>query len=215
MIWNKQSLILCNKQSLLLRNNEVWSHLLATFIYFFIVSVLRLVTGGGALGGFGLLGILELWLGAAIGVFLLDIDHLFYWWYLHPEKEDSKEAKNIWNKSGLKLKKKLKRLYELGQKWHNTHNRLMFHSAVAQVVLLLLSFYILTSGGSIFGSALIMSINLHLLKDVWTDFVERKEYLKDYLFWQVSQTRIVSYLKEYLILVTVVFFILSLFFIKG
>lgn len=200
-----------DKILLMIWKNEVVSHLLATFIYFFIVSVLRIVTGGGALGGFGLLGILELWLGAAIGVFLLDIDNVLYWFITHPEKEDSKEAKNIWNQNSLKFKEKLKKLYDLGQKWHNTHNRLMFHSAVAQVVLLLLSFYILTSGGSIFGSALIMSINLHLLKDVWTDFFERKEYLKDYLFWQVREPKIKEHIGEYLIIVSLIFLILTRF----
>lgn len=152
-----------------------------------------------------------LWFGAVLGMFLLDIDHLLYWWYFHPEKEDSKEAKSIWNQSGLKFKEKLKKLYNLGQKFHNTHNRLMFHSAIFQVVLLLLSFYILTSGGNIFASGLIMSINLHLLKDEWTDFFERRDYLKDWLFWQVRLGSPLKTLKPYLIIVTLAFLLLTLF----
>lgn len=196
-------------------NNEVISHLLVTFIYFFIVSVLRLVTGGVALGWLGMLGILELWLGAAIGVFLLDIDHLFYWWYLHPEKEDSMQAKGIWNQNNLKLKEKAKKLFELLQKYHVTHNRLMFHSVISQIVLLLLAFYLLTSGGSLFGSGIIMSINLHLLKDEWVDFLKNKEHFKDWLFWQIRETNLMVYAKEYLAVASVIFLLLSVLLIRG
>lgn len=196
-------------------NNEVWSHLLVTFVYFFIVSVLRLVTGGVVLGWLGVLGILEMWGGALVGVFLLDIDHLFYWWYLHPEKEDSTQAKGIWNQKNLKLKEKARKLFELLQKYHQTHNRLMFHSAISQIVLLLLAFYLLTSGGNIFGSALIMSVNLHLLKDEWVDFLKNKDHLKDWLFWQVRETGLMVYVREYLAVVSAIFLLLTILLVRG
>lgn len=154
--------------------NEITSHLLVTFIYFLIVSVLRFKFDAN---------LILLWTGALVGTFLLDIDHLLWWFYLHPEKEDSVEVNEIWKTKGFKGAKEIFRCLE---RYHFTHNRLVFHSAVFQVVLLLLAFYFLTSSGDLFASALIMAVNLHLLKDEWWDFFKRRENLADWLFWQIK-----------------------------
>ena len=185
-------------------NSEIVTHLLATFIYFLLIIVLRLV--GGGLSELGLWGILGMFGGAVLGTFFLDIDHLIYWFITHPEKEDSKEAGEAVR--GLKIgniREKAKGLFILLKKVHRTHTRLIFHSVIGQIILLVLAFYLLTSGGSILGSAFIMSINLHLLKDEWQDYFKDKKHLIDWLFWQVRAEIPEKQLTVYLVIVSLVF----------
>ena len=180
---------------------EVFSHLLVTFIYFLFVSVLRWQLDWGLIG---------LWLGAFLGTFFLDIDHLVYWFVTKPFQPDSIQAKEIWKTKGFKGLKELKNLLELS---HATHTRLVFHSVVGQAVLLILAIYLLTSGGSVFGAAFILSLNLHLLKDEWTDFLaNKKEHLGDWLFWQIRGVNPAKNLSVYLLIVSFLFFGLTLFF---
>ncbi|RJR23419.1 hypothetical protein C4578_04260 [Candidatus Microgenomates bacterium] len=176
--------------------NEVVSHLLFTFVYFIFVSLFK---------GFDL-NIIWLWLGALLGTFLLDLDHLVYWFLTHPEKEDSIQARQFYKAKNYKA------LYGLLQGWHHTHTRLVFHTATFQVILFVLAFYIISAGGSIFGSALIMSVNLHLLKDEWFDYFKKgKAGLIDWLFWQVRGVPKERYLDIYLLGATTLFLVLTIF----
>lgn len=192
--------------------NEVFAHLLVTFVYFLLVSVSRWKFD---------FGLIWLWLGAFVGTFLLDFDHLIYWFITHPEEEDSIEAEKIVSdkmraaKGFSRIKEIIKDSYELLQRVHSSHARLVFHSVVGQAILFVLAIYVITSGGSIFGSALVMAANLHLLKDEWTDFRRNKDHLADWLFWQIREPKLKEYLKEYLVGVTLVFLILTGLLIKG
>lgn len=179
--------------------SEVASHLLLTFVYFLAVSVFRWQFNSD---------LVWIWAGAFLGAFLLDLDHLIYWFYAHPEAEDSKYAK-VLAKTG-----NYKGLYALLVRYHQTHNRLIFHSAIFQVILLVVSFYVLTAGGSTLGSALVLSLNLHLLKDEWSDFLSgRKGELTDWLFWQIKDKSMAGYLNIYLAAMTVAFLFLTAFII--
>lgn len=190
--------------------NEIASHLIVTFVYFFLVLVLRL----GELGRLGVLGVLGMWGGALFGTFFLDIDHLFFWFVTRTETQDAIEARGIIQRTrgirGIRRTREItKELYKLLKKVHFTHTRLVFHSVVGQVVLLILAFYLLTSGGSVFGSAFILSVNLHLLKDQWVDYQKNKGHLADWLFWQIRGGSEKT-LKVYLSVVSLVFLCLSL-----
>jgi hypothetical protein len=176
--------------------NELVSHLLVTLIFFFIASLFK---------GFNL-NLLWLWLGAFLGTFLLDLDHLVYWFLTHPEKEDSIQAMSLYRT------KNYKGLYVLLQAWHQTHTRLVFHTATFQAILFVLAFYIISAGGSVFGSALIISINLHLLKDEWFDYFRKgKTGLAEWLFWQIKGLPVENYLNLYLFGVSALFLILTIF----
>jgi len=189
------------------KSKEVWSHLAVGAVWFLLVAFLRGKVDWGLLG---------LGLGAFLGIFLLDIDHLFYWFLTNPEKEDSQEAKRIWetkDKGFLGFKQALKKLWELLSANHKTHMRLVFHSLLGQIVLLILAVFVLTSSGSLFGSALILSLNLHLLKDEWEDFFKSKEHLADWLFWQVREPKLEEHLGVYLGGVSFIFLLLTGFLI--
>lgn len=181
-----------------MKKSEIITHLVITFFYFLVLSVLRLKIDTG---------LVFLWLGGLLGTFLLDIDHLLYWFIIHPEKEDSAEAKALWQQKGVGG---YRQIYGLIQKTHSSHDRLIFHSAVFQAILLVLAFYVVSSGGSFFGSGLIMSINLHLLKDEWQDYAKRGEgVVSNWLFWQIKGIPVQKYLKLYLIIISLIFLSLS------
>jgi len=192
--------------------SEVFAHLLVTFVYFLLVAIARWRFD---------LSLIWLWLGAFLGTFLLDIDHLLYWFVTHQEEEDSKEAERIVSdkmratKGFGRIKEIIKDFYALLQRVHSSHSRLIFHSVVGQTILFVLAIYIVTSGGSVLGSALIMAANLHLLRDEWADFGRNKDHLADWLFWQIREPKLREYLKEYLVGVTLVFLILTGLLIKG
>lgn len=176
--------------------NEIVSHLLITFIYFSFASLFK---------GFDI-NLVWLWLGAFLGTFLLDLDHLVYWFLTHPEKEDSIQALSLYKV------KDYKGLYDLLHNWHHTHTRLVFHTATFQAILFVLAFYIISAGGSVFGSALIMSVNLHLLKDEWYDYFKKgKTSLSVWLFWQINGISKENYLNLYLFGATAIFLILTVF----
>jgi len=189
--------------------SEVVSHFLVTFGYFVLVLILRL--GVGRLGELGWLGMLGILGGGLLGTFFLDFDHLVYWLATHPEAEDSKEARETIRgfRGAGDVRETTKKLYDLLKKVHFTHTRLVFHSVIGQVILLILAFYLLSSGGSIFGSAFILSVNLHLLKDEWTDYQKDRVHLADWLFWQVRGVTTEKQLTIYLIVVTTLFLFLT------
>lgn len=172
---------------------EVFSHLLVAFIYFAIVTILNFRLG---------FGLVFLWLGALVGTFLLDIDHVLRgldsenktWW--------AEKFRFLWNK------RKYKEAIFYSAETHLEHRNLTFHSALFQPLLLILAFFVLTSTGSLFGSGLVMSMNLHLLKDEWQCFLEEGEL--SFLFWQIKRKVDKSTQRLYLIVVTFFFSLLSL-----
>lgn len=174
---------------------EITGHLLVSLIWLIVISLFRWYLK---------FDLILLWLGALFGTFLLDIDHSIYWFYTHPEEQDSQMAKMLWQK------KDPKGLILLLERYHNTHTRLIFHSALFQVIFLVFTFYIFTSSGSLFTSGLVAGINLHLLKDEWQDYFKKPAHLKDWLFWQVKKEMSFEEQKIFLILMLLVFLGLNL-----
>lgn len=198
--------------------NELASHLFIFLAYFIVLSLLRFKLD---------INLIWLWVGGLIGTYLLDVDHLIYWFVSHPEEEDSKQAVGIIKsfgggvggeggretgreKSFSLLKKTVVDLYQLGQESHYTDNHLIFHTITFQVILLILTVYVLSSSGSYFGAGMVLAMNLHLLKDCWQDYLVRgKEVMAEWFLWQVRGWGVERYLKEYLVLVSLVFGLIS------
>lgn len=174
---------------------EIIGHFLATLVWLIFVTLLKDLSRN----------LIYLWLGAFAGTFILDIDHLIYWFWFRPEKQDSLLAKMLWRKRDFSG------LLALLARYHDTHTRLIFHTALFQVILLIVSLYIFTSGGSYFGSGLVAALNIHLLKDVAEEYL-RKRYghLNNWLFWQIGKKISAEAQKIYLLSVTFVFILLSL-----
>lgn len=187
---------------------EVGSHLLVSGVYLLAVSLLS--------GRFDW-GLVDLWLGGILGTFVLDFDHFWYWFVSHPEAEDSQRAKEIWEnkEKGIRgVTRAMRSFYLLLQETHFTHTRLVFHSVLGQVVLLVLAIFVVTSGGSLLGTSLVLTAFLHLLKDEWADFKKDPRHLEDWLFWQIKEPGIGRFLSGYLVLMSLAFVVLTAVFLK-
>jgi hypothetical protein len=110
-------------------------------------------------------------------------------------------------------KRDFKGLILLLERYHDTHTRLIFHSALFQVIFLIFTLYIFTSSGSLFGSGLVAGINLHLLKDEWQDYSENPAHLNDWLFWRIKRKVSFGEQKIFLILMLLGFLGLNSFLI--
>jgi len=150
---------------------EINNHLLASLLIFVLVEVVWLL-----FGSFSVLKAIALILGLLLGTFLLDLDHLVYWFFLKPDLAESKQAKEYWQKRDFKSILSL-----LGEN-HKTHTSLVFHHFLFQGLLLVLTFFVLTSSNSVFGKGLVLAVNAHLLVDIYTDLKKDSNHLKTWLF---------------------------------
>jgi len=123
-------------------------------------------------------------LGALAGTFLLDLDYFFFR-YVHQEKV---------NFAGLRG--------EISERQPG----LIFHTATFQIILLVVTFYVLTSSESNFGAGLVLAMNLHLLKDeLWDYWQKGEETLAKWLLWQIKDSFLQQHLKFYLIVISILF----------
>ncbi len=108
---------------------------------------------------------LPFWIGGLFGLFLPDLDHLIYI-YTRPQELTSKrvgmhtDKKEIWKAVAL--------LYDTRSERKN----LIFHTVFFQVLFVILTFWIMSSSGSMFGRGLVFSFAIHLLVDQIIDIIE-------------------------------------------
>ncbi len=141
-----------------------------------------------------------LWLGALIGIFLLDIDHLLYLLVINPHELTSQRVKRFFQQ------RKIKEALILIGDTVEERDRMPLHNAFFQVVLYVLCFFVLTSSANLFGAGLVMGMAFHLLKDeTFHLFFGREEKLKKWLFWQLNSEVSLQGQKVYLAVMTLIF----------
>jgi len=97
---------------------------------------------------------------------------------------------------------------------HLEHQELTFHNAVFIPIWIIFSFFILTSSGSLFTSSLVMTMYLHILKDIWDAVRITKNYQLDFLFWQIKIPLEETFKKYFVWSISLLFLLLTLFFLK-
>ncbi len=118
-----------------------------------------------------------LWLGGIIGVILPDIDHLIYIFFIKPQELTSQRVNFLIDKH--EVKRMLILLYEtIGER-----KGLIFHSFFFQIIFIILTFWVVTSSGSLFGKGLVLSFSLHLLIDQMNGLTEMENF--DKISWLV------------------------------
>ncbi|HET7099418.1 MAG TPA: hypothetical protein VFI61_04265 [Patescibacteria group bacterium] len=110
------------------------------------------------------------WLGGLVGVFLPDVDHILYVLFLKPVELTSQRV------NYLLQKKDFKRSIELLYETRGERRGLIFHTVYFQLIFLILTFWMLSSSGSLFGKGLVLSFSLHLLIDQIVDLMELKSF---------------------------------------
>ncbi len=184
---------MCYHENMKELRREIVSHLLVSLVYFFLVSLFNLNLGWR---------LLWFWLGALLGTFILDIDHLLLGLNPETKAEWAEKFRQLWQE------KKYKAAVLVVAETHLEHRQLIFHSALAQPLLLLLAFFILSSTASFFGIGLVMSMNLHLLKDLWSCYFTDQQL--EWFFWQVRAGLSAKAQRAYLFSVTGFFLLLTL-----
>lgn len=183
--------------------SELFRHFVPTLSIFLLFALAKLTNGSPPYH------ILLTFLGLALGSFLLDIDHLVYWFVVKPELAESQEAKRLVvgkNWRGI--------LGHLGQ-YHKTHTNLIFHHFHFHLLLLGVALFVFLSTNSLFTKAFVVSLNLHLLTDISTDYLTNPQHLRTWLFARSPFVNIkLSHLRYYLIfsIITILYLVFRLFY---
>ena len=73
-------------------------------------------------------------------------------------------------------KREVKRIITLLYETRSERRGLIFHTAFFQIIFLVLTFWIMTSSGSIFGKGIVLAFSLHILIDQIVDLTEMKTF---------------------------------------
>lgn len=115
------------------------------------------------------------WLGVLFGYYLPFIDHLFYAYILRPDSEVSKNIRNMISIRNLISIKRIRGLITYVNETREQREKLIIHTAYFQVVFMILTFYVLSSSGSMFGRGLVYGFSLKLLLGQVLQYLEKKE----------------------------------------
>lgn len=178
---------------------EIRNYLLVLFAWLTIITFLRWQWQWN---------LIWFWLGAFIGIFLIDIDHFIYFFFTNPHELTSQRAQRLWQQ------KRFKELIVLTSDTSGERIKLAFHNVLFQLILLVLCFFVLTSTGSLFGAGLVMAMALHLLKDEFHEWwTGREERLRQWLFWPIKMDVSLQNQKFFLIFMLLLFVALNFFLI--
>ena len=99
------------------------------------------------------------WLGGILGLFLPDLDHLVYIFFLGPQELTSQRVVYLIRNRNFRGAVSL--LFDTRAE----RGDLVLHSNFAFVVILIFTFWMLTSSGSLPGVGLVLGMTVHLLVD--------------------------------------------------
>jgi len=176
---------------------ELFKRLLIALIWLVIIALL------GWDWHWSLIG---LFLGGFLGVFLIEIDHFLYVLLSNPHELTGQRVKRLLEQ------KSFKQVISLVFNTYEERKRLAFHNALFQIILYGLCLFTITSTGNLFGSGLLMTMSLMILKDEITDWLKDKEQsLNQWLFWPIKQE--ISLQQQRLFIAVMVLFFLLLSFL--
>ncbi|RLC35703.1 hypothetical protein DRH14_00185 [Candidatus Shapirobacteria bacterium] len=137
----------------------------------------------------------HLFLGLSLGTFFIDIDHFLYWFLLQPQLEESRLAKL------LIKQKQYKKLFQLLEATHDSHQSLIFHHLTTQITLVLLATFVLSSTNSPFAIAFLIATSIHLSIDqihiLFRPNQSNKQQLQQWLFARLPIQLPTKYLPHY------------------
>jgi len=139
------------------------------------------------------------WLGVITGFYLPFVDNLFYAYVVRPEANISKNIRS------LVSIRKIKQLVRYTNEVDGQQERSIIYSAYFQAVFLLLTYYILTSSGSLFGRGLVYGFSLRLLLEQVLQYMNTKELNKWFsemsIVMDAHKTRVFLYANGLVLLV--------------
>jgi hypothetical protein len=106
------------------------------------------------------------WLGGIFGTVLPDIDHIIYFYLVKPVELTSQRF------NFLLEKRQIGKMFSLLYGTSSERKELIFHTIFFQMIFFVLTFWMLSSSGSLFGKGMVLAFGLHLLIDQATDLSE-------------------------------------------
>lgn len=106
------------------------------------------------------------WLGGIVGTILPDVDHIIYFYLVKPVELTSQRF------NFLLERREIGRMFSLLYETRTERNGLIFHTILFQLIFFVLTFWMLSSSGSIFGKGMVLAFSLHLLIDQVIDLTE-------------------------------------------
>lgn len=145
------------------------------FYIFSIVILLGLTT---VLKGWINLFVIPLWIGGLIGIFLPEVDHFIYAYFLRPHEYDAQRMQRMVNQG------QVMQSVQMGSETRAAHSSLVFHTVYFQLIFLLFSVFVVTSTGSLLGRGLVLGFLLNLVIDQYFD-LQRTQSLENW-FQQIK-----------------------------
>jgi hypothetical protein len=136
---------------------EIALHFLVAFVIFAFISIVR---------NYLSLNYWPFWIGAIIGTILPDIDHIIYVYYLNPQDLTSQRV------NYMVTKRELWSSWELLANTRSQRTQLILHTALFQVIFMVLTFLVISSSGNLLGRAIVIAFSLHLLTDEVMDLMQ-------------------------------------------
>jgi len=137
---------------------------------------------------------LELFLGFIVGNTIIETDHFIHWYYLDPNNQESKIARQ------LIKNKQIKSLLKLMAETAQFHTSLIFHHVIFQLVFLVITFFVFTSTSSIIGKSTVFFLNINLLIKQLFQLFQNPSYLQKWLFARLDKQLPKSKLAYYIYL---------------
>lgn len=175
---------------------EILSHLVPTLVFLILVALIHWQLK---------FSLIFFWLGGLFGSLFLDVDHLFYAYLQAPHEFTSQRAKRLFEQK--QFKEGVILLFETQEE----RGRMIFHSSLFQIVLLIVCFFVLTSSASLFGKGLVLGMLLHSLTDQGFEFIKNGEI--ENWFWQFREKPETNIQGIYFAFVFLLFLIFSLLWI--
>jgi len=129
--------------------------------YLFALTILLGLTT--VVKGWVSLAVIPFWIGGLIGIFLPEIDHLIYAYFLHPHEYDSQRMQRMMNQG------QIIQSVEMGSETRQNHRGMTFHNSSFQIIFLLFSLFVVTSTGSLLGRGIVLAFLLNLVIDQYFD----------------------------------------------
>lgn len=142
---------------LLPMRRELFVHFSFWFSFFGFIAIIR---------HYFALGDWAFWVGGLVGIFLPDVDHLIYVLFVSPQELTSQRFFYLLGR------KETWRAIEVLYETRSERKGLIFHTILFQLIFLILTFWMMTSSGSLFGRGLVLSFALHLSVDQLVDLAE-------------------------------------------
>ncbi len=120
-----------------------------------------------------------LYVGGLVGLFIPNIDHLLHVFVLKPQELTSQRVAVLFKNK--QIKEAITLLYDT----RDERKDLMFHIVMYQIIFAILTFWVVSSSGNLFGRGLVLSYYLSLVIFNLKKFVN-----KELIFGDQDQTRI-------------------------